>query len=366
MRSAKSGIAAGAIDANHRIKGRIMRRSRFFLALAALFGWGNAALAQGVADPFGGATLRILIPFDMAGTYGQYAQLAAHHLRRHIPGNPSVIAQQMTGAGGLVMVNHLANVAPKDGTVAMIAPINIVQDGLLNPIAKYDPRNFEWVGRMMELVQLALASEKSGMNSLEDARKRTVSAGGSGATNPTVLSWRVLNLLAGTRFNVVSGYKGLPDSQLAWERGEIDAVMVNWETVEERFQEPLKSGRIKALFAYAGRSLPEITGYPLLTDFGRNDVEKAFLRIYTVGAEIGRSVALAKGVPADRLAVWRGGFDRMLADPEFAADAAKRRLRFDPLRSGEISDIVHRSLDISTDTLAGVKALFAQVLDAPK
>ena len=343
-----------------------MQLLRIVLTAGALSASATAALAQAGADAFAGATIRILVPFDMAGTYGQYAQLAALHLRRHIPGSPTIIAQQMSGAGGLVMVNHLANVAPKDGTVAMIAPINIVQDGLLNPAAKYDPRGFEWIGRMMELVQLGVASEKSGVTSLADARLRTVSSGGSGATNPTVLSWHVLNMLAGTKFNVVSGYKGLPDSQLAWERGEIDAVMINWETIVERFHKPLEAGKIKVLFAYAGRSLPEIAGRPVLGDFGRNEIEKAFLRIYTVGAEIGRSVVLPKGVAADRIAVWRDGFARMLADPAFGADAKKRNLRFDPLDSTAISAIVARSMDLTPQTLAGVRTLFEKVIAAAR
>ncbi|MEQ1717942.1 MAG: hypothetical protein ABL907_18535, partial [Hyphomicrobium sp.] len=200
----------------------------------------GAARAQSPADYFAGKTLRILIPFDIAGTYGQYAQLAAHHLRAHLPGNPTVIVQVMQGAGGGVALNHVFNVAPKDGTVAIIPAINMVQDSILNPLAKYDVAGFEWLGRMMELVQLGVASEKSGVMSLADATTRAVSAGGSGTTNPTVMSWNILNIMAGTKFNVVSGYKGLPDSQLAWERGEIDSVMLNWEHVVERYMEPYK------------------------------------------------------------------------------------------------------------------------------
>lgn len=320
------------------------------------------AVAQSPAEYFAGKTLRILIPFDVAGTYGQYALLAALHLRAHLPGNPNVIVQSMQGAGGIVALNHLANIAPKDGTVAIVPAINMVQDALLNPQAKYDVAGFEWLGRMMELVQLAVATETSGIASLADAKLRTVSAGGSGTTNPTVMSWHVLNLMAGTKFNVVSGYKGLPDSQLAWERGEIDAVMMNWETVVERFMEPIKAGRIKVLFAYAGRSLPEIQGYPVMGDFGRTPVEKAFLRIYTVGAELGRSFALAKGVPADRVEAWRTAFERMLASKDLHAEMERRRMRFDPLTGTEVEKLVNTATQHSPETLKGIRAIFDQVL----
>lgn len=320
--------------------------------------------AQSAAEFFAGKTLRIIVPFDTAGTYGQYALLAAHHLRAHLPGNPAVIVQSMQGAGGIVALNHVANVAPKDGTVVILPAINMVQDALLNPSAKYDMAGFEWLGRMMELVQLAMATEKSGIAALDDAKVRSFSAGGSGTNNPTVMSWNILNMMAGTKFNVVSGYKGLPDAQLAWERGEIDVVMMNWETVVERFMEPVKAGRIKVLFAYAGRSLPETEGRPVMGDFGRTPVEKAFLRIYTVGAELGRSFALAKGVPADRVAAWRTAFGRMLADKELRTEMERRRMRFDPLTGTEVEQLVASATQHSPATLQGIRAIFDQLLGA--
>ena len=336
------------------------RLAALLLALLSVFA--NPATAQTPAEFFGGKTVRIIVPFDIAGTYGQYAQLAAHHLRSHLPGNPSVIVQVMQGAGGIVALNHVYNIAPKDGTVVIIPAINFVQDALLNPQAKYEVAGFEWLGRMMELVQLGVASQKSGVTSIEDAKQRGVSSGGSGTTNPTVMSWRILNLMAGTKFNVVSGYKGLPDSQLAWERGEIDAVMLNWEHVVERHMDAYKDGRIKVLFAYAGRSLPEIAGHPLIGSFGRSPTENAFLRIYTIGAELGRSFALAKGVPDDRVAAWRKAFDAMLADKAMKAEMEKRGMRFDPASGVEVQRLVAGTMNFPPDMLPGIKAIFEQVI----
>jgi tripartite-type tricarboxylate transporter receptor subunit TctC len=324
------------------------------------------SLAQSPAEFFAGKSVRIIIPFDVAGTYGQYGQIAAQFLRNHLPGNPAVIVQVMQGAGGVVALNHVANVAPKDGTVVIMPAINMVQDALLNPLAKYGVTSFDWLGRMMELVQLALANEKSGVTSLADAKVRAVSSGGSGTTNPTVMSWHVLNLMAGTKFNVVSGYKGLPDSQLAWERGEIDAVMVNWETVVERFMEPVATGRMKVLFAFAGRPLPETKGYPLIGDFGTTAIEKAFLKMYTVSADLGRTFALAKGVPSDRLAAWRTAFDALLADKEMRAELERRRMRFDPLNGAEVEKLVLAASQHSPETMAGIRAIFDKVAGANK
>lgn len=327
---------------------------------------GGQSSGQSGADFLAGKTVRIIIPFDIAGTYGQYGQLAAQFLRNHLPGNPSVIVQVMQGAGGVVALNHVANVAPKDGTVVIMPAINMVQDALLNPLAKYDAGGFEWLGRMMILVQLALANEKSGVASLEDAKARAVSSGGSGTTNPTSMTWHVLNQMAGTRFNVVSGYKGLPDAQLAWERGEIDAVMVNWETVVERYQEPLAAGRIKVLFAFSGRELPETKGHRLVGDFGTTPIEKAFLRMYMISSDLGRTFALAKGVPADRVAIWRKAFDAMLADKELKAEMDRRRMRFDPLSGAEVEKLVAAATRHSPETLAGIRSIFDKIAGESK
>ena len=339
-------------------------RSRLITLAAVAMLAPSAARAQ--TDAFAGKTIRIIVPFATAGTYGQYALLAASHIRKHLPGNPTVIVQEMQGAAGVVALTHVATVAPKDGTTAIVPAINIVQDGLLDTSVKYDPASFVWIGRMMELVQLGVASERSGLKTLDDAKARPVNAGGSGATNPTSMSWHILNLLAGTKFNVISGYKGLPDSQLAWERGEVDTAMLNWETAVERYDAPIKAGRIPVLFAYAGRALPELKGRPVLADFARDPVEKAFVDIYTSGPQIGRSIALPGGVPPDRIAVWRKAFDAMLKDPDFLAEIAKRNLRFDPLNGDEIGAIVKRSLSYSPETLAAVRTLYAKLLAQAK
>ena len=122
----------------------------------------------------------------------------------------------------------------------------------------------------------------------------------------------------------------------------------------------------KVLFAYAGRSLPEIAGYPLIADFGRTRLDKAFLRIYTVGAELGRSFALARGVPADRVEAWRTAFQRMLADKELRAEMERRRMRFDPLTGNEVEALVAGAMAFPPEMLPGIKGIFEQVLAGQK
>src|SRR5687768_4492890 len=167
-----------------------------------------AGAAHGSDDFYAGKTVRIIIGTTTAGEYGLYAQLMAQHIGRHIPGKPTVIVQSMLGSGGLVALNHLGKIAPQDGTVLSLPHINIVQDGLLNPKAQFDPAKFQWIGRASSALQVGIASSQSKVRSLDDAKTREIVAGASGVNNPTCLKPRILNALAGTRFKMVTGYKG--------------------------------------------------------------------------------------------------------------------------------------------------------------
>lgn len=339
-------------------------RTRMMLKIMAvtILAAGHAG-AQTPADFYAGKTVRIIIGFSPAGTYGQYSQLAARHLKKHIPGEPAVIVQSIRGAGGITALNNLANIAPQDGTTLITTPINIVQDGLLNPKAQYDPAKFVWLGRMMELVQLGVVSQKSTIATLADAKTKTISVGGIGATNPTSMNWKVINKVLGTKFNVISGYKGLPDATLAFTRGEVDGVMMNWETAEQQFSGELKSGKIKPLFVYSSAPVAEAKNLPALGEIGTTPVEKAFLQIYTVGPRIGRSLAVYGNVPADRIAVLRKAFDAMLKDTEFLAEVKKRQMRFDPMDGAGVANFVAASMRHSKETLAGVKRYYKLLTD---
>lgn len=331
------------------------------MGVAAILAVALPAHAQSTAEFFADKTVKIIIGFSPAGTYGQYSQLAARHLKKHVPGNPAIIVQSVRGAGGIAALNHVARIAPQDGTVLIVPPINIVQDGLLNAKAQYDPTKFHWVGRLMELVQLGIVSEKSGIKTLADARVKSISAGGIGATNPTSMNWKILNTIMGTKFKVISGYKGLPDATLAFTRGEVDAVMMNWETTIQQFPSEIKSGKIKPLFVYSNEPFAGAKDLPALGELGKTPIEKAFLQIYTVGPRIGRSLALYGAVPAERLAVWRKAFQAMLKDPEFLAEITKRNMRFDPLDSQAVTAFVGRSMQHSKETIAGVNALYKKL-----
>jgi tripartite-type tricarboxylate transporter receptor subunit TctC len=206
---------------------------------AAMLRWALIAIAAipspaAAGDDFyAGKTVKIIIGAAAGGEYGAYAQLMAQHIGRFVPGKPTVIVQTMPGGGGMVALNHLAKVAPHDGTVLAMPHVNIVQDGLLNPRAMFDPAKFQWIGRVAGVRQVGVASSRSKARSLEDAKRRELVAGGSGVNNPPGFNPRILNALAGTKFKIVTGYKGTSEVAIAWERGEVDVLTTSWDIITE-------------------------------------------------------------------------------------------------------------------------------------
>ena len=323
----------------------------------------SPAAAEPVSDDFySGKTVRIIIGTTTAGEYGAYAQLMAQHIGRFVPGKPTVIVQTMVGGAGLVALNHVARIAPQDGTVLSLPHANIVQDGLLNPRVQFDPARFQWIGRLASVVQVGVASRQSNARSIEDAKRRELIAGASGVTNPTGLNPRILNALAGTKFKIVTGYKGTSEARIAWERGEVDVVTTSWDGIIERYGDQLKAGLIHPLYIYGMTRPPELAGIPSITEFGRNDAEKAFLQIYTIGAEIGRAFAFPPGVSEHRVALWRGAFAAMLDDPEFKRTVVKANIRVAPLGGATLAASVSKVVSLPKDTIVQAATFYDRLL----
>lgn len=322
--------------------------------------------AEPVADFYRGKTIRIIIGVSIGGAYGLFSQLASRHIGRFIPGSPTVIIQSMPGAGGLVALNHLGTTAPRDGTVLTLAYVTIVQEGLFNHKAKFDPGAFQWIGRFASLEVLGVASSSSGIRSLEDAKKREVIVGAAGLTNVPGQSPLILNRIAGTKFKLVSGYTGTGQTFIALERGEVEVAATSMDTIRALHWDKLKRGEFVPIFLQAGRRLKDFPSVPTLLEFSNNEVEKAFLSVFSITADIGRSLATPPGIPKDRLEALRKAFDAMIADPAFKADVEKLRIELDPMSGPELGRLVAQSVTMSPTTRAQAKSFYEDLFKGIK
>ena len=178
--------------------------------------------ADAVADFYRGKTVRVIIGYGAGGNYDLYGRVATEFLGRHIPGNPTVIPVNMPGAGGFKAVDYLYKVAPQDGTHLGAVAQQLAMTLLVDDKMGIDPRRFSYLGRLVSMVDVAVALPKSGITSFEDARKREVTVGAGQSTSTSAIYARALNVYAGSRFKIVTGYSGTAEIQLAAERGEVD------------------------------------------------------------------------------------------------------------------------------------------------
>ena len=303
------------------------------------------ARAQGVADFYRGKTLRMLIGYGPGGGYDIYGRLVAEFLPRHLPGNPSIIAQNMPGAGSFVAAKYMYDVAPKDGTVLGSLAQTLALDSMTNANAKVDVAKMPYVGRVVTNIDTGTALPRSGIRSFEDVRAKQYNVGASGGGSTTVLFPTALNTYAGAKFKLIRGYSGTTDILLAMERGEVDIVgayglpgiLVNHPGWVHR-------GEATILYQASVKRHRLLPNVPTLPELAQSDEGREVLHAVAGTGEIGRSIITTPDVPADRLSALRSAFQAMLADPAFLAACEKRNLMVDGAAGEDIDRIIRETL----------------------
>lgn len=331
-------------------------------------GFGLCAALTLVATPvfaqqdfYKGKDVRILIGAGPGGSYGLYGQLATRHMRQHIPGEPSLVVQHMPGAGGLIGLNYSYAVAPKDGTLMHLVHSEALYETLLNKDAKFNAKDYRWIGRFADADSLLLATKASGARTFEDARSRELRLGATGIANIYALAPLMLNRTAGSRFRIIGGYKGVADVSLAMERGEVDGAGMSLANVMAQHADKLKNGDYIPLAAIAAKRMPDFPQVPAFTEFAQGP-ERTLLEIYASNGTIGRALAFPPGVPDDRLAIMREAFRRTLADPAFQAEAKKINAIIAPMSGEDLAAEIERIMKTPAQDIEAARKLHEGLL----
>jgi tripartite-type tricarboxylate transporter receptor subunit TctC len=301
--------------------------------------------AQPVADFYRGKTLRVLIGYGPGGGYDIYGRLVAEFLPRYLPGNPTMIAQNMPGAGSFTAAKYLQDVAPKDGTVFGSLAQTLALDSMTNTNAKIDVAKMPYVGRVVTNIDTGAALPKSGIKSFEDVRAKQANVGASGGGSTTVLFPTALNTYAGAKFKLVRGYSGTIDILLAMERGEVDVVgAYGLPGILVSHPGWVQRGEATILYQASLKRHRLLPNVPTLPELAQSDEGREVLHAAASTGEVGRSILTTPGVPPERLAALRTAFQTMLKDPEFLAACEKRNLMVDGAAGEEIDEIVRETL----------------------
>lgn len=329
--------------------------ARAACALTVLLALTQPAPADDVADFYRGKNLTLLISYSVGGGYDLYARLLAKFLGRHIPGSPTVVPENMPGAGGLRASNYLYAAAPKDGTVIGTFSRSIPTMPLVTPTAvSFDGRQFSWIGSMSSDTSLCLTGAKSKVKTFQDMLTMPVVMGGQYAAADSDIYAHLYTNIFGARIKLVSGYPGTNEIVLAMERGEVDGICgLSWGTIKVAHPEWLTHKSVNFLVQAALQKNPELPNVPLALDLINDPVRKQILSIHFAPQAIGRPFAAPPGIPAGRKEALIKAFADTMKDPDLLAEAAKEKMEITaPMTGHEIDALLARLYAIPPDVVA--------------
>ncbi len=302
------------------------------------------ASAQSPQDFYSRNRLTILVGTAPGGSYDLMGRLTARHITKHIPGNPSVIVQNMPGGGSLIASNYLYGVAPQDGSVLGAVVPGIIWTALFKEkSARYDPPKFHWIGNAMDGIPVPTLYRPAPVQSLEDLKTEGGIMGAGGISSMDATNAFMMNALLGTKIKVVPGYKGGDAINLAMERGEINGrasqAWAAWKAIKPDW---LHDHKLIPLVQFGLTPIddPMLKNVPLFVDLVKDQNAKKMARVYTSVAILGRPMVVGPKVPGDRVAVLREAYRAMVSDPAFLADAGKQHIDIKYISGTDIQGMV--------------------------
>ncbi len=315
------------------------RLSYFLAAMGVVFLMsGKLAFAE---DFYSGKTIRIVVGFSAGGGFDTYARALARHMGKHVPGNPTFVVENMTGAGSLIAANHVYKVAKPDGlTIGHFIGGLFLGQVLGQKGIEFDARKFEFIGAPITDHVVCAMTKASGITSLEKwmASKTPVKMGGiaPGTSTPDNAT-RILNTALSLPTQIVSGYKGTADVRLAAESGELAGGCWGWDSVSVTWRKALDSGEAVVVLQANRKTHPDLPNVPQAMKYAKTEEGRRLIEVGIYGeSETVRTYTLPPGTPKERVQLLRKAFDATLKDPEFLADAKKSKLNVDPITPEEI------------------------------
>ena len=310
------------------------------IAAAALTATTSVACADPIEDIYRGRQIQLIIGVGEGGGYDLSARLAAMHLSKFIPGNPTIVPRNMPAAGSIAAADYVYSLAPKDGTVLGMFQPTYITEKINDTRRKYEYEKFTYIGRVDSSVLVGLSWHASPVQSVEDAKKTevalaAVAAAGTSATMP----W-ALNRILGTKYKVVMGYPSSAAMGLALERGEAQGIgSTSWDYLLTK-REWLEEKKVKILYVIALQRFRDLPDVPTVMEIVDNPLDKNALKLISSTSSVGRALLAPPDNDKARTAALRAAFDKMAKDPEFLADAERRRLGSDTLDGQSLQDLV--------------------------
>jgi tripartite-type tricarboxylate transporter receptor subunit TctC len=333
---------------------RIIAIGGALLAIAISY----SASAQSGDEFYRGKTISMIIPIGPGGAYDAYGRLVSRYLGKYLPGNPLIVPRNMPGAGGVIASNYLYNVAQQDGTTLEIMTSSFATQQVIgDPQIKYDARQMPAIGRLLDTTSVVFFGRTSAIRNLDDLHTKPCTVAISTLTEVSAVRLRAMNRYLGVQMKLISGYLSARDYVLAVQRGETDGGTSTYIGLSQLFAADIRDKSLNILVQFAAERDPTMPDVPTVLELTQDPEARRVFQFLDSNDEMGRSLFTTPNVPADRLALLRAAFDKMLVDPEFLAEAKRLNLPLAMKSGRELQDIVARTFDIPPGALARVEEL---------
>ena len=320
------------------------RAIAFALPALLTLGFGSAHAADPVANFYRGKTVQVLVGFGPGGGYDLYARTLARYMGRHIPGNPTMVPQNMPGAGGVKAMNYLYNVARKDGTVIGTFARGLPIEPLLGHAqgTQYDATKFGWIGSVSDEVSICAYWNTSGIKTWKDMQTKPSTIGASAAGADSEIFPTVLKNLFHLPTKVVTGFSnGGADIVLGMERGEVGGRCGwSWSSLLSENKQLLDGKKINIVLQLALKKHEDLPDVPSVMDLPTTAENKAALKLIVSRQSIARPFTAPPGLPAPRLEALRAAFDATTKDPQFLAEAKRLQLEVRPVSGTDVEKLI--------------------------
>jgi tripartite-type tricarboxylate transporter receptor subunit TctC len=338
---------------------RRMLIARFGLAAAlVLFAVSNVPAASD--EFYRGKVIRIIVGFSAGGGFDTYARSLSRYMGKYIPGNPTIIVENMPGAGSLIAANHIFHAAKPDGlTIGAFNGNQILAQLIGGQGINFDARKMEWMGAPGYNHDLCVLNQKTGIANAEQwlASKTPIKLGGSAPGSTTDDGPKVLKEAIGLPMRLVSGYKGTAEIRVAVESGEVDGLCgFSWVSVRTTWRKAIESGQVMIMLQSAPKAHSELPSVPLSISFAKTAEARQLIEAgIHQPSQVTYGYSLPPGTPKDRLQILRRAFLQTLKDQEFLADAAKANLEIVPASGEEIAQLIEQMFKAPPAVIAKLK-----------
>jgi tripartite-type tricarboxylate transporter receptor subunit TctC len=314
----------------------------------------TSARCDDVADFYAGRTVQLVIGYATGGGYDDYARMLGRHIGHHIPGHPTVVVQNMPGAGSIRAANYLYNIAPRDGTVFGGFARGIFLDPLLGraEAMRFVPAKFGWLGSVSNDIGVCAFRSEAGINSWADMQTKRYKIGATGAGADSDVFSNLLRKMFNLPMQLVLGYQSAAETVLAIQRKEVDGRCGwSWSTLSTRNRDLWLSKQIQVVLQLSDRRLPELADVPTVLDVAGSLEQQAVLQLIVARQTMARPFAAPPSLPPERLAALRSAFDATMGDPEFLADASRQSLDVRPVTGAEADALIAKVYATAPDVV---------------